>query len=193
MPGAQESRHLACSCVRHAPHSSTCPLFPLMCVEASQRRIGLNEREKMKRIAQVALVAVSLVFLGPAPSAENNCRDVTGKLVEFFGGGSVSGGRLSNAGWLNGATLATFNSDGFPTPVPTAFSFTAAFTVATRHGLLKGYPIVSLRRRNRMEHGHDEHRSQGQHGNICRGDGCALRQSSREQYGSSSHYVPVGG
>ncbi len=92
----------------------------------------------MKRIAQVALVAVSLVFLGPAPSAENNCRDVTGKLVEFFGGGSVSGGRLSNAGWLNGATLATFNSDGFPTPVPTAFSFTAAFTVATRHGLLKG-------------------------------------------------------
>ena len=34
--------------------------------------------------------------------------------------------------------MATFNSDGFPTPVPTAFSYTAAFTLATRHGKLKG-------------------------------------------------------
>ena len=34
--------------------------------------------------------------------------------------------------------MATFDSDGFPTPVPTAFSYTAAFTLATRHGKLKG-------------------------------------------------------
>jgi len=95
----------------------------------------------MNRIAGMALMAVGLVLLGQGASADghnDNCTDAKGKLVEFWDGGTDSRGRLSMGGWLNGATLAAFNSDGFPTPVPTAFSYTAAFTLATRHGRLKG-------------------------------------------------------
>ena len=92
----------------------------------------------MNRITGMALMAVSLVLLGQGASADGNCTDAKGKLVEFCDGGSESPGRLSMGGWLNGATLAVFNSDGYPTPVPTAFSYTAAFTLATRHGQLKG-------------------------------------------------------
>ena len=85
------------------------------------------------RITGMAL-ALSLVVLDQAASAQSNCKDAKGNLVEFFGGGSDSPGTLSNGGWLNGATLAVFNSAGFPTPVPTAFTFTAAFTLTTGHG-----------------------------------------------------------
>ena len=92
----------------------------------------------MNRITGMALMAVSLVLLGQGASADDNCTDAKGKLVEFWGGGASQRGRLSMGGWLNGATLAVFNSDGYPTPVPTAFSYTAAFTLATRHGHLKG-------------------------------------------------------
>ena len=92
----------------------------------------------MNRIAGMALMAAGLVLLGQGASANGNCTDAKGKLVEFWDGGSESPGRLSMGGWLNGATLAVFNSDGYPTPVPTAFSYTAAFTLATRHGHLKG-------------------------------------------------------
>jgi len=95
----------------------------------------------MNRITGMALVAVGLVLLGQGTSAgshNDNCTDAKGKLVEFWGGGTESRGRLTMGGWLNGATLAAFNSDGYPTPVPTAFTYTAAFTLATRHGQLKG-------------------------------------------------------
>ena len=95
----------------------------------------------MNRITGMALMAVGLVLLGQGASANGNhdkCTDARGKLVEFWGGGSESRGRLSMGGWLDGATLAAFNSDGFPTPVPTALTYTAAFTLATRHGQLKG-------------------------------------------------------
>jgi len=95
----------------------------------------------MNRITGMALITVSLVLLGQGTSADSNnndCTDAKGRLVEFWGGGSESRGRLTLGGWLNGATLAVFNSDGYPTPFPTAFTYTAAFTLATRHGQLKG-------------------------------------------------------
>ena len=70
----------------------------------------------MNRITGMALMAVGLVLLGQGASANGNCTDAKGKLVEFWDGGAESPGRLSMGGWLNGATLAVFNSDGYPTP-----------------------------------------------------------------------------
>jgi len=91
----------------------------------------------MNRITGMALVVVGLVALNQAASAESRCKDARGTLVEFYDGGGDSPGKLKGE-WLSGSTLAVFNSDGFPTPVASAFTYTAAFTLATRHGQLKG-------------------------------------------------------
>lgn len=92
----------------------------------------------MNRISGIALVVGGLVVLGQAGSAEASCKVAKGNFVEFWDGGGESPGTLSNAGWLNGTTLAVFNSEGYETPVSSAFTFTAEFTLATAHGELKG-------------------------------------------------------
>jgi hypothetical protein len=71
-------------------------------------------------------------------SEKSNCKRAKGHLVEFWGGGNDSPGRLTNGGWLNGTTLVVFTSAGFPTPVPSAFSYTGDHTLTTSHGDLKG-------------------------------------------------------
>lgn len=68
----------------------------------------------------------------------NICKEAKGTLFEFWGGGNDSPGTIRNGGWLNGVTLVVFNSSGFPTPVPTAFSYTGIFTITTARGQLKG-------------------------------------------------------
>jgi hypothetical protein len=96
----------------------------------------------MNRITGMALVAVGLVVLNQSASAESNCKDARGKLVEFWDGGNDIPGRLSNGGWLNGATLSVTNSTGYPTPVSTAVSFTNAYTLTTRRGEVKGTRLL---------------------------------------------------
>jgi hypothetical protein len=71
-------------------------------------------------------------------SERSNCKKAKGNLVEFWGGGNDSPGKLTNGGWLDGTTLVVFTSVGFPTPVASAFSYTGAHTLTTSHGELKG-------------------------------------------------------
>ena len=94
-----------------------------------------RKEQHMKRITKITVLALGVVF---AASAQSNCKDAKGTLAEFWGGGNDSPGTLTNAGWLNGTTLVIFTSPGFPTPVPTQFSYTGAFTVTTSQGQLKG-------------------------------------------------------
>jgi hypothetical protein len=83
-----------------------------------------------------------LPFPTQSASEKSNCKRAKGHLVEFWGGGNDSPGRLTNAGWLNGTTLVVFTSAGFPTPIPSAFSYTGAHTLTTSHGELKGIPAA---------------------------------------------------
>jgi hypothetical protein len=83
-------------------------------------------------------VSPEFVAFDQSKSEQGNCKEAKGKFAEFWGGGGDSPGTISNGGWLNGTTLAVFTSAGFPTPVSTQFTYTAAFTLTTGQGLLKG-------------------------------------------------------
>lgn len=72
-------------------------------------------------------------------AAQSNCKNAKGNLVEVFNPATNTNiGRLSNGGWLNGTTLATINSAGYPTPDPNKFTFSSTMTITTGHGELKG-------------------------------------------------------
>jgi hypothetical protein len=93
----------------------------------------------MNRIAGIVLVALGLVLLRPAISAENQCKKVKGNMVQVADPSSHSAtGALTNGGFLNGTTVAVFNSPPYPTPVPTEVTFTSTFTLTTEHGQLNG-------------------------------------------------------
>jgi hypothetical protein len=100
----------------------------------------LNERKKdMNRITGIVLVALGLAVLQPATSAENSCRKVTGRMVAVADPSSHSAtGTLTNGGFLNGTTVAVFNSPPYPTPIATQVTFTSTFTLTTDHGQLNG-------------------------------------------------------
>ena len=93
----------------------------------------------MYRITGMALVGVGLLVLEHAASAESNCREAKGSVVEFFPGGDTATGTLTKGGWLNGTTVAVFpTTAALATPVPTQVTFTSKFVVATGRGELKG-------------------------------------------------------
>jgi hypothetical protein len=71
-------------------------------------------------------------------SEKSNCKKARGHFVEFWGGGNDFTGKLTNGGWLDGTTLVVLTSVGFPTPVPSAFSYTGDHTLTTSRGELKG-------------------------------------------------------
>jgi hypothetical protein len=71
-------------------------------------------------------------------SEKSNCTNAKGDFVEFWGGGNDATGKLTNGGWLDGTTLVVFTSAGFPTPIPSAFSYTGDHTLTTSRGELKG-------------------------------------------------------
>jgi hypothetical protein len=96
----------------------------------------------MSRITGTVLVALGLVVLQQSTSAEGekHCRDAKGNFVETFNAGATTG-TLSNGGWLDGTTVAVFNSATYPTPVPTEFTFASTFVLTTDHGQLNGNRI----------------------------------------------------
>lgn len=93
----------------------------------------------MNRITAIGLVALGLALVQPATSAENQCKKVTGNMVQVADPSSnTATGTLSNGGFLNGTTVAVFNSRPYATPVPTQVTFTSTFTLTTNHGRLNG-------------------------------------------------------
>jgi len=93
----------------------------------------------MNRIPGMVLVALGLVVLQPAASAQSECKRAKGNMVEVFDPTSNSATEaLSNGGWLDGTAVAVFNSRAYATPVPKQVTFTSTFSLMTNHGQLNG-------------------------------------------------------
>jgi hypothetical protein len=93
----------------------------------------------MSRVTAIGLVVLGLTVLLPATSAQDQCKRVRGNMVQVADPSSHRAtGTITNGGFLNGTTVAVFNSPPFPTPVPTQVTFTSTFTLTTEHGQLNG-------------------------------------------------------
>jgi len=90
------------------------------------------------------MLTLGLLCLKQPALAQSNCKEAKGNLVESFDGVSTSTGTLTNGGWLDGTTVAVFNSAGYPTPDPTEVTFASAFTITTNQGQLKGNSVYLL-------------------------------------------------
>ena len=102
-------------------------------------------RVNAKLVTSVAtMLTLGLLCLKQPALAQSNCKEAKGNLVESFDGVSTSTGTLTNAGWLDGTTVAVFNSPGYPTPDPTQVTFASTFTLTTNQGQLKGSNRVYL-------------------------------------------------
>src|SRR5438876_643684 len=90
------------------------------------------------------MLTLGLLCLKQPALAQSNCKEAKGNLVESFDGVSTSTGTLTNGGWLDGTTVAVFNSPSYPTPDPTQVTFASTFTLTTNQGQLKGSNRVYL-------------------------------------------------
>src|SRR2546425_8667179 len=92
----------------------------------------------------ITMLTLSLLCIERPALAQSNCKEAKGNFVETFDGVSTSTGTLTNGGWLDGTTVAVFNSPGYPTPDPTQVTFASTFTLTTNQGQLKGTNRVYL-------------------------------------------------
>lgn len=99
---------------------------------------------RTKLLTSVAtILALGLICLEEQASAQGNCKQAKGTVVESEPNTSpVVSGTISNAGWLDGTAILVFQAFGAPTPQPTAFTGFAHFAFITRQGQLKGSAIV---------------------------------------------------
>lgn len=108
----------------------------------------MNARNKnlMRLIASVlTLCLFSLAQSTLAQSPDSSCKQAKGNVVEAFD--TVTGtsmGTLTNGGWLDGTTVAAFNSGAFQTPSPTQVTFGSLYTLTTNHGQLQGSAVYLL-------------------------------------------------
>jgi len=94
--------------------------------------------------AVMTMLTLSLLCIERPALAQSNCKEAKGNFVESFDGVSTTTGTLTNGGWLDGTTVAVFNSPGYPTPDPTEVTFASTFTLTTNQGQLKGSNRVYL-------------------------------------------------
>ena len=92
----------------------------------------------MTRITGISLLAAVLFVTDHAASAQSNCKDAKGTLIELFTSGDTTTGAITNGGWLNGTTVSVFNTATFPTALPTQVTFGSTFALTTGSGELKG-------------------------------------------------------
>jgi hypothetical protein len=92
----------------------------------------------------ITMLTLSLLCIERPALAQSNCKEAKGNFVESFDGVSTTTGTLTNGGWLDGTTVAVFNSPGYPTPDPTEVTFASTFTLTTNQGQLKGSNRVYL-------------------------------------------------
>jgi hypothetical protein len=72
----------------------------------------------------------------PSATAQSNCKDVKGQVIQTFNGTAFSG-PVTNAGDLTGSAITVFFGPAFPTNDPTTFSFTQDVTITSDLGQLK--------------------------------------------------------
>jgi len=92
----------------------------------------------------MTMLTLSLLCIERPALAQSNCKEAKGNFVESFDGVSTTTGTLTNGGWLDGTTVAVFNSPGYPTPDPTEVTFASTFTLTTNQGQLQGSNRVYL-------------------------------------------------
>jgi hypothetical protein len=94
---------------------------------------------KLKAVGTAILGLVVFSTL-PSATAQSNCKDAKGQMVQAFNGTAFSG-PVTNAGDLTGSAGAVFLGPGLPTNDPTTFSFTSDITITTHHGELKARQV----------------------------------------------------
>jgi hypothetical protein len=94
---------------------------------------------KLKAVGPAILGLVVFSTL-PSATAQSNCKDAKGQMVQAFNGTAFSG-PVTNAGDLTGSAGAVFLGPGLPTNDPTTFSFTSDITITTHHGELKARQV----------------------------------------------------
>jgi hypothetical protein len=103
------------------------------------------KRDDAKFLTSVTMMlTLGLLCIQQPALAQSNCKEAKGNIVESFDGVSTNTGTLTNGGWLDGTTVAVFNSAGFPTPDPTEVTFASTFALTTNQGQLKGSNRVYL-------------------------------------------------
>ena len=108
----------------------------------------MNRRtKKMMRLAAsvFTLCLFSLTQSALAQSPNSNCKQAKGNLVESFDPATgTATGTITNGGWLDGTSVAVFNSAAFPTPSPTQVTFGSLYTMTMSQGQLKGSAVYLL-------------------------------------------------
>jgi hypothetical protein len=94
---------------------------------------------KLKAVGTAILGLVVFSTL-PSATAQSNCKDAKGQMVQAFNGTAFSG-PVTNAGDLTGSAGAVFFGPGLPTNDPTTFSFTSDITITTHQGELKARQV----------------------------------------------------
>ena len=81
-------------------------------------------------------IGLSIFSLGQSALAADNCKEAKGNLSEvFLPEVNSNSGTLSNAGWLNGETVAAFVPG--VSPLPGILVWTGQLTITTAQGQLK--------------------------------------------------------
>lgn len=110
----------------------------------------MTMNRRTKKLIRLAASVLTLCLFSLAPSAlaqstNSNCKQAKGNLVESFDPGiGAATGTLTNGGWLDGTTVAVFNSGAFPTPSPTQVTFGSLYTLTTNQGQLQGFATYLL-------------------------------------------------
>lgn len=90
------------------------------------------------RLKAVGTAILGLVVFSTLPSAtaQSNCRDVKGQVIQ-----APVSGPVTNAGDLTGSATTVFFGSAFLTNDPTTFSFTSDLTITTHQGELKARQV----------------------------------------------------
>jgi hypothetical protein len=89
----------------------------------------------------ILALSLGLFFFVQSARAQSNCKEAKGNLSEvFFPDINSNRGVLTNAGWLNGTTLAAFVPGVFP--LPGVLVWTGQLTITTGQGELKASTVT---------------------------------------------------
>ncbi len=94
---------------------------------------------KLKAVG-TAILGLVVFSTSPSATAQSNCKDAKGQMIQAFNGTAFSG-PVTNAGDLTGSASAVFLGAGFPTNDPSTFSFTSDITITTHLGELKARQV----------------------------------------------------
>jgi len=95
---------------------------------------------KLKAVG-TAIVGLAVFSTSPSATAQSNCKDAKGQVIQAFNGTDFVG-PVTHAGDLTGSARAVFFGAPFPTNDPTTSSFTNEITITTHQGQLKARFVI---------------------------------------------------